>query len=51
MYVDRTSDFWQAVKIVGNSKNKTAPQLLKTGSKIDCKTEFGKASKTFVSFF
>ena len=49
MYVDRTSEFWQAVKIVGNSKIKKAPQLLKAGRIVDCKTEFGKASQTFVS--
>lgn len=48
MYIDRTSDFWQAIKDVSNSKNKKAPQLIKSNGIVSYRTDFGKASKVVV---
>lgn len=48
MFIDRTSDFWQAIKDVSNSKNKKAPQLIKSSGIVNYRTEFGKASKVVV---
>jgi len=47
--IDRTFEFWEAIKCVSQSDTKKAPHLIKGRGIENPKTDFGKSSKSIIS--